>query len=100
MAADSDSEDDDESSVRGSIDGGAAPRPPPRDNPNAGPIGGPLSGGLTIPASMNDPGGHLLPLSSFLTGVDQWLAEWAEQYSTGPVDISFLDQFVCPHTHP
>ena len=51
VAADSDSEDEeDDSSAEGS---------PARNRPLAAPasIGGPLSGGLTIPATMNDPGG-------------------------------------------
>ena len=51
VAADSDSEDEDEDSS--SNDGS-----PARSRPLAAPasIGGPLSGGLTIPATMNDPG--------------------------------------------
>ena len=51
VAADSDSEDeeDDDSSAEGS---------PGRNRPLTAPasMGGPLSGGLTIPATMNDPG--------------------------------------------
>lgn len=51
VAADSDSEDEeeDDSSAEGS---------PARNRPLAAPasIGGPLSGGLTIPATLNDPG--------------------------------------------
>jgi hypothetical protein len=54
VAADSDS-DDDES--RDSMDGEAPPRGQQRDL--SAPIGGPLSGGLTIPATMNDPGQSL-----------------------------------------
>ena len=54
VAADSDSEDDeddDDSSNDGS---------PARSRPLTAPssMGGPLSGGLTIPATMNDPGKH------------------------------------------
>lgn len=85
MAADSDSEDEDDS-VRGSMDGTPTARPA-RDH-NAGPIGGPLSGGLTIPATMNDPGaaallprGHLDSLGSRPADAPEawllhlWLAE-------------------------
>lgn len=52
MAADSDSDDEDYS--RDSTDGDTSSRGQQREL--AGPIGGPLSGGLTIPATMNDPG--------------------------------------------
>lgn len=51
VAAESDSDDDDYSTA----DGDSPHRP--RDlTASSTPIGGPLSGGLTIPATMNDPG--------------------------------------------
>ncbi|BDA43116.1 Dynamin-2B [Coccomyxa sp. Obi] len=51
VAADSDSEDDDDSTGDGD-----SPRRPRELTASSTPIGGPLSGGLTIPATMNDPG--------------------------------------------
>ncbi|EIE26899.1 hypothetical protein COCSUDRAFT_64712 [Coccomyxa subellipsoidea C-169] len=53
VAADSDSDDDDDS--RDSMDGDS-PHRPRELTASSTPIGGPLSGGLTIPATMNDPG--------------------------------------------
>ncbi|KAK9915279.1 hypothetical protein WJX75_007044 [Coccomyxa subellipsoidea] len=53
VAADSDSDDDDDS--RDSMDGDSPSRPR-QLTASSTPIGGPLSGGLTIPATMNDPG--------------------------------------------
>ena len=51
VAADSDSEDEDEDD---SSNDGSPARSRPLTAP--APTGGPLSGGLTIPATMNDPG--------------------------------------------
>ncbi len=61
MAADSDSDDDDDDSTAD----GDSPRRPRDLTASSTPIGGPLSGGLTIPATMNDPGAFHLPLEIF-----------------------------------
>ena len=62
VAADSDSEDedDDDSSNDGS---------PAKSRPLTAPtnMGGPLSGGLTIPATMHDPGESVLMLLHLIT---------------------------------
>ena len=73
VAADSDSEDDeeDDSSAEGS---------PARNRPLAAPasIGGPLSGGLTIPATMNDPGELKGPSVSERSATSRELHEHSE----------------------